>query len=1773
MRRNFFIMTWCALASLAVPAAGTLSLTLGGHATSATLSWEHANGPISQYRYTAAFSGLPRAAGTAAVKVDAIAVDDPGYTGFYTVSDSWNQTTNYGPFAASTSYTPKADYSEVTVNVSARPNTYTVAFDAHGGSVQPSSKTVTYAAAYGELPTPDARAGHTFTGWFTAETGGTQVTATTSVTATADHTLHAQWTADVYKVTFDANGGETPTATKDVTYAAVYGALPVPTRKGHTFGGWFTELGGGTQVTAETSVTATADHTLHAQWTANVYKVTFDANGGETSTATKDVTYGAAYGELPVPTRKGFGFDGWFTAATGGTKATASSTVATAADHTLHAHWTVQAYAVSFVSEGGGTFADIIVTNGFTYAGLPTPAARDGFVFVGWFTAATGGEQVTEGMTATIAGPQTLYAQWSTLHAVTLHLDREGPDFPGWLAFGATTNADVLVFVTNYLSAVGFTLPEFGKTGFEPGGWHKVADCSDSPVDKAVVGLGEDRDLEFWAKFTPRTYTVTLDGQGADTQATTQFTIAYGQSLPTDKIGSVPTRTGHTFMGYFAEPDCGGVQYYLADGTRRSGDPWRTPADVTFYAGWTPNPYTVAFDANGGTGEMLPLAMTYGVAADLPPNAFVRTGYVFDGWSTNGAAEVAFADGAEILDLTTVAGGTNVLSAVWTPGRYRVAFKANGGVGDEIWDMPPQEMVYDAATALNANAFVRQGYAFAGWSTNEAPVLADVVYADGATVTNLTDDVGRTGGEGGQVTLYAVWRADTYDVTLDAGDGGYFGTPGEKTATCTVTVDGAYAFPEPENSDANAQFEGWKCRDAYGNLMRVPDVVPMASAGYTAFVAQWRVPGNAFDEALNEEGTTLEYTPGNWHVVTNGGEVMAQGELAVGEINEVELTTTLPGPGVLTFWWKLDAFASDRDEDGYPWTSAPLIRGGYLHGDLDGIQMSELWGKAVDTDWTEVCITNTQDALEMKWTLICLATYGSYIPGGGTAWVSRVTWAPASCMVKFNGYGGYVATDSLVVTNGLAIGELPEPEAREGLSFVGWFTDEEGGEQVTPETVVTGNVTYYARWTPLLWQVTFDANGGTVAEASRTVAHAALLGNLPVPVKTGYTCTGWFTAAEGGTAIGAARVVTEDLACYAQWSVNDYTVAFDANGGRVATPSKAVTYNAAYGELPVPEARTGYTFGGWFTEKDGGEQVLADTVMTAAADHTLYAHWTPVKPRVVFDGNGGDVGTASKQVTYDAVYGALPVPTRKGHTFGGWFTEKDGGEQVLPDTVVATAEEHTVYAHWTAILYTVTFDANGGNVDPASKQVTYGTAYGELPVPTRAGYTFDGWFTEETNGTKIVSSKTVNAEADHTLYAHWTKVDEGGGESGGGESGGGSSGGEGEGGGESGGGSVTPDPDPDPDPEPEPAPEEQRRLYETVTDVAPQLASEYNGYLLDADGSVKGIFQLKVGKPNKKTSLATVSATVQIAGAKSLKLKAEEKGKALIATDGPTTVTLVGKGAAACTVTFGAEGLVGSYGTYTIDGARNFFASKDKAEQEAANGLQAQLPASLNIAWDGGMLGMTFNKKGKVKVSGTLASGAKVSSSSGRLLIGAEWFCVPVVWAKKADALAFVLWLRRGGDATLHVDGLGEGVVAGPPQTLQSGAVFRFDTDALVALLGDATYADYLPAGLAVTVANGKWRVADGAKTGKVQLRKGAVSPTDVDAEKAGANPAALKLTYKAKNGSFTGSFKAYTVVKGKPKATTVSVAGVLVEGVGYGTAAIKKVGSVPVTVEQGEDQ
>ena len=140
---------------------------------------------------------------------------------------------------------------------------------------------------------------------------------------------------------------------------------------------------------------------------------------------------------------------------------------------------------------------------------------------------------------------------------------------------------------------------------------------------------------------------------------------------------------------------------------------------------------------------------------------------------------------------------------------------------------------------------------------------------------------------------------------------------------------------------------------------------------------------------------------------------------------------------------------------------------------------------------------------------------------------------------------------------------------------------------------------------------------------------------------------------------------------------------------------------------------------------------------------------------VRLNANGGTVSPASKVVTCGSTYGTLPTPTRTGYEFDGWYTQETGGTKVDKNTAVGTAPPATLYARWKGKTYTVSFNANGGTVGTASDTVTYGKKYYSLPTPTRKGYTFDGWYTQKTGGTKVTSDTTVTTAANHTLYAHW----------------------------------------------------------------------------------------------------------------------------------------------------------------------------------------------------------------------------------------------------------------------------------------------------------------------------------------------------------------------------------------------------------------------------------
>jgi uncharacterized repeat protein (TIGR02543 family) len=217
-------------------------------------------------------------------------------------------------------------------------------------------------------------------------------------------------------------------------------------------------------------------------------------------------------------------------------------------------------------------------------------------------------------------------------------------------------------------------------------------------------------------------------------------------------------------------------------------------------------------------------------------------------------------------------------------------------------------------------------------------------------------------------------------------------------------------------------------------------------------------------------------------------------------------------------------------------------------------------------------------------------------------------------------------------------------------------------------------------------------------------------------------------------------------------------ITFDKkDGDTLSFLDKTVEYGGLYGELPVA-TRKGYDFIGWYNDDE--KLVRDNSTVNITSSHTLHAHWQQKKFKVNFNANGGKVLSRSTEVYYDALYRDLPIPTRNGHKFKGWYTKKIGGTKITSNSKVSITKATTLYAHWAVKKYTVKFNVNGGKKLTAvkiKKVVTYNKSYGKLTTPTKKGYKFTGWYTYKIGGKKITTSGIVKITKTTTYYAHWKR--------------------------------------------------------------------------------------------------------------------------------------------------------------------------------------------------------------------------------------------------------------------------------------------------------------------------------------------------------------------------------------------------------------------------------
>lgn len=233
-------------------------------------------------------------------------------------------------------------------------------------------------------------------------------------------------------------------------------------------------------------------------------------------------------------------------------------------------------------------------------------------------------------------------------------------------------------------------------------------------------------------------------------------------------------------------------------------------------------------------------------------------------------------------------------------------------------------------------------------------------------------------------------------------------------------------------------------------------------------------------------------------------------------------------------------------------------------------------------------------------------------PTGDTVYYA--SWKPNTYIVTLDTNGGSGGTNLTSYTYGIEK-VLPTDWTKTGYTFAGWYTDSGfAGTAVTKiKATDTGVKTYYAKWTPNTYTVTYNKNNGTIANESNYTSYTYGTGlTLPTPTRTGYTFDGWYENAgfTGNKVTGISTSATGGKTYYAKWTANTYTVTYNNDSGTIANESAYTKYTYGTGlTLPTP-ARRGYSFSGWYDNADCTGTAVTAISATDIGDKTFYAKWT-----------------------------------------------------------------------------------------------------------------------------------------------------------------------------------------------------------------------------------------------------------------------------------------------------------------------------------------------------------------------------------------------------------------------------------------------------------------------------------------------------------------------------------------------------------------------------------
>ena len=935
-------------------------------------------------------------------------------------------------------------------------------------------------------------------------------------------------------------------------------------------------------------------------------------------------------------------------------------------------------------------------------------------------------------------GDKTLTAQWKGKD-ITIKWDGNG---------GTGSENDTTVYFDKPFttsSGKGFYLVGHTLSKWRTDGWDQDFGLNKEYEAFSFIKAGWNRsdpsyELTFYAQWTANKYTVTFNPNANNGQVSpTSKEVTYGSSygdLPT------PTRTGYIFEGWyggknfvnnnFGQNGWSGSWKLLDINTSKyqftvhtggqTGNAWRSfYIDMSAYVGKRVSISGNITSVVGTNANVLYIDAGQGNTSDYPyhisgssdskkifsdgdstPTSFSHTCTIISGTSIMGvcawvsvtaaggyvdfiidnlqieacdvATEFEPANKSVISSTIVTAASDHTLYAKWRPITYTIAYNGNGNTSGST---ASSTHTYDEAKNLTANGFVKAGYTFAGWSTSSG---GSVNYSDKQSVINLSST------QDAVVTLYAKWTANTYNVTANANGGtipttsGWTVASGGATATKNVTFDKTYGtLPTPTKTGFT--FVGWAGKNLFNKSATAFSTGHYISGNgsttsYSAYnIYQISVPAGA---TITIKNSGASNAPGYAFYTTFGKYISGANFL-----NKATVTVTVP-------------------------SNATYIR---VSVNLGGT--GEDYRK--DIDYFQIEIGSSATAYE-SYQLITSST----VVKTPNNHIITAVWAAKTYTVSIdenNKTGSTVTTKA--ITYGNTYGSFGSP-TKTGYTLNGWRV----GRRLIDETTFNGSSTYINLGRTYMYtdRISIMAraymNDWTKYAGGMRIISCTESGGWNLEQDGNYI---QFTIYDSGVGykVAKSKIAFADLG--SGW--HTFMGTFDGNYARlyidgrlVGTSAKfssgKIGYNASNSILVGAEVGSSNTaVGSYFNGRISYVSIInsvantdASTTLCPAYDTVAVACWTANQHTVTANANGGTIPTtsgwtiasgsktATKSVTYDSTYGTLPTPTRTGYTFAGWWTAESNGTQIISSTKVAITAAQTLYAHWTANTYTVTYE-------------------------------------------------------------------------------------------------------------------------------------------------------------------------------------------------------------------------------------------------------------------------------------------------------------------------------------------------------------------------------------------------------------------------------------------------------------------------------------------------